>query len=256
MRALSVALLCLGSAIAGALIWPIARHALREVVYPVPRDRAPIACPPQTASTMVIVALGQSNAANGLGQRYVGRAGVVNFFKGACYAARDPLLGSSNEWGSLWVALANRLEPKDIVIVALGIDASTVKRWSSGDLNRLLRHTLRALPYRPTHFLWQQGEADASLGTKDYAAHLAKVIDTTREFAPQAGFWIARSTVCNSRADNTVRAAQLALVSPTRRIYAGPDTDQLTAIEDRYDGCHFSMVGQEKVAAMWAAVLR
>jgi hypothetical protein len=59
--------------------------------------RASVSCPPQTNRSVVLLVLGQSNAANYAGQRYRSKFGprIVNFLDGQCFVARSPLLGST-----------------------------------------------------------------------------------------------------------------------------------------------------------------
>ena len=55
--------------------------------------------------------------------------------------------------------------------------------------------------------------------------------------------------------DPRIREAQGSVIDPARRVYAGPDTDTLLALEERYDGCHFSKLGQERLAELWLRAL-
>src|SRR5690606_30898496 len=119
---------------------------------------------------------GQSNAANSLERRYSAPK-AVNFHDGKCYPAQDPLLGTTNQYGSVWTLLASKLDVP-VVIIAAGVGGSSVKRWASGDLHDDMQRTLRGTKYRVTHFLWHQGETDATDGTTadEYAAALRSVI--------------------------------------------------------------------------------
>src|SRR5690349_21013830 len=56
-----------------------------------------VACPPQSARTLVAVLIGQSNAANTGGHRFRGKPNVFNFFDGKCFEAVDPLLGTADK---------------------------------------------------------------------------------------------------------------------------------------------------------------
>ena len=53
--------------------------------------------------------------------------------------------------------------------------------------------------------------------------------------------------------DPRIREAQGSVIDPARRVCAGPDTDTLLALEERYDGCHFSKLGQERLAELGCA---
>jgi hypothetical protein len=221
-------------------------------------DRQKVPCPAQTERTFVVIAFGQSNAANSLEHRYkAASSSVVNFYAGACYSARDPLLGSTKQYGSVWTLLGNRVIAAGladrVIIVASGVSGASVERWASGDLRELLADTLedvRASGYSATHFLWHQGETDAVYRTtaEHYSSALKSIIQDTRRHSPRSKFFVSSATVCNSAPNDEVRRGQDALVDPDKAILKGPDTDP---ISERFDGCHFSTEGQEKVVALW-----
>lgn len=48
-----------------------------------------------------------------------------------------------------------------------------------------------------------------------------------------------------------VREAQINMVYATRNILAGPDTDKINAMGDRFADCHFSDAGLDKYAQAW-----
>ncbi len=228
-------------------------------------DRASTPCPAQTARTMVAVVFGQSNAANHLGHRYVGVDGrVLNFFAGRCYVARDPLLGATGNMGSAWTLLGNKLIESgrydSLLLVAIGTGNTSIAQWAREDLRDELAVRLRELAsagYAVTHFLWHQGEADSGkTSAANYRTDLATVIDLTRAAFPASAFWVALASACPGRpVDPRIREAQGSVIDPARRVYAGPDTDTLLALEERYDGCHFSKLGQERLAELWLRAL-
>jgi len=227
--------------------------------------RTSTACPEQTARTMVAVVFGQSNAANQLGHRYIGVDGrVLNFFHGRCYFARDPLLGATGNMGSAWTLLGNKLVESgrydSLVLVAMGTGNSSVARWAREDLRDQLATRMRELAsagYAVTHFLWHQGEADSGkTSIENYRTDLETLIASTRTAFPESAFWVSRASACPGRpVDPRIREAQASVIDPSRRIYAGPDTDTLLALEERYDGCHFSKLGQERLTELWLRAL-
>ncbi len=228
-------------------------------------DRTSTPCPAQTPRTMVAVVFGQSNAANHLGHRYAGVEGrVLNFFAGRCYWARDPLVGATGNMGSAWTVLGNKLIETGrydrVLLVAAGTGNTSVARWARGDLREKLTERLRelaSLGYTVTHFLWHQGEADSGkTSLENYRADLEVLIASTRTAFPNSAFWVSRASACPGRpADPRIREAQASVIDPSRRIFAGPDTDTLLALEERYDGCHFSKLGQERLAELWLRAL-
>lgn len=226
--------------------------------YNVTAGKTSTPCPKQTPRTVVIVILGQSNAANSAEERHQSRA--INWFDGRCYLASDPMLGASGDGGSVWPLVASSLLERhdQVILVPLAIAGSPIVRWSSGgDLAARMQRALDQLGnqgYRPTHVLWHQGESDAGrTGRIVYAAALADVILMVKARAPAAGFWIAKASRCaKTQADLGIQEAQRTFLSQDRRIYAGPDADAMFEKGDRQaDACHFAAAGQRRLAAEW-----
>lgn len=222
-------------------------------------------CPAQDSGTMVLVVFGQSNSANYLEQRHVASSdNVVSFFDGQCKKAADPLLGATGTQGSVWTLLGNRLTGrgvKRVILVPLGVGDTYIAQWSDGELSQRLRTSLagvRASGYTVTHFLWHQGENDAGVTSEaDYGTRLAAVIATTRESFPSSAFYVSVASYCKPGlgTDPAIQNAQLGTINPAARIYAGPNTDAFIDPLDRYDGCHFSAIAQEKIVALWETIL-
>ena len=219
--------------------------------------RAPISCPAQTPETFVIVVGGQSNAASLLSRRHLGASRVVNYFRGECYAAVDPLVGSSGRAGSIWIEMANLLE-RDVVLIPMAVPATKIAEWN-GRLAPVVDETLSDAQrrYAVTHIAWMQGEADAGVTPQAaYQAELEKLVSRAKAYFPQVRFFVAQTTHCGDLPEDAhIRGAQKAVADPSRNVFAGPDTDRFTALEDRSDGCHFAEAGQAKVAREWARVL-
>ena len=236
----------------------------RLVSYPGKTEKP---CPPQTARTAVILAIGQSNVANHAAARVATRhpAAVLNYFDGKCYVAASPLLGASGDSGEFLTLLADRLIKDDVyrnvIIVASGIGGMPIALWQrNGNLNDMLIRTLKGLPpgYTVTQVIWQQGESDFLDATPaaDYVASFRSLVDVLTENGVDAPLYIAVSTKCGPwTADNPIAAAQRSLVD-NRRVFLGVDTDSLLARDDRHDDCHFAESGQRKTAAAYADAIR
>ena len=222
-----------------------------------------VACPPQTPQTGVILAIGQSNAANSGAQRMVTQYPdrVVNYFDGKCFVASSPLLGSGGPEGEFITPLADDL-------IANGTYKSVViSRWKAGaDLNGMMLQTIAGLQgrYRITDIVWHQGEGDKFLGTSRevYVESFNSMLQSLRDAGVAAPIFIAVASFCGTSApwmpDNPVTQAQKSLVDPKRKIYLGANTDLLLDIKDRraQDNCHFSESGQRKTASAFAAAIR
>ena len=216
--------------------------------------------------TMVVLAFGQSNAANGGETPGVGHPATYEFYNGRLYVARDPLLGGDDNGGSVWLRLAAKaVESQDfdaVVLVAIALSATEIARWApGGSLHDALIARIRnaqAAGLRFTHLLWHQGESDARMGTDEatYRASFLAMLAAIRKAGADAPVYVAVATRCGKvRGYEPVRNAQIGLRDPAAGILGGPDTDAL-AFGDRYDGCHFSNEGMEKAAGLWWEAIR
>jgi hypothetical protein len=216
--------------------------------------------------TMVVLAFGQSNAANGGETPGGGHPATYEFYRGRLYMARDPLLGADGHGGSVWLRLAARaLEAAEfdaVVLVSIAIDTTEIARWApGGSLHDALIARIgsaQAAGLRFTHLLWHQGEADARLRTDEaaYRASFLAMLAAIRKAGAAAPVYVAVASRCGKvRGYEPVRNAQIGLRDPADRIFGGPDTDAL-GFGERYDGCHFSNEGMEKAADLWWEAIR
>jgi hypothetical protein len=239
-------------------------------------EKKAVACPQLTDRTAVLLLLGQSNAGNHAGQRFRSKHAemVVNFFDGRCYVAASPLLGSDGTSGEYWTQLGNLLLDRGsfdrIVLAPVAVTGSEVSRWApGGDLNGIMIDTASQLQrrgYRVTHVLWVQGEIDYVKGTneKDYRDRFLSLVSSLRSHGVAAPVYVAIATKCLGAsnggtrfhsADNPVARAQLALPDPGANLRSGVNSDALLGDLDRYDDCHFSSSGEQKIARAWADLL-
>jgi hypothetical protein len=235
---------------------PIPGAAGRELASSVTDDRR----------TSVIITLGQSNAANFAGGRYVAQGDVVNFnlYDARCYRAIDPLLGASGDGGNFATRLGDILIRRGfanrIVLAPIGMGNTRIEHWSFGGVfNKRILVLIRRLweaGVTPNLVLWQQGEGnagDVDIEGRNYRRHLLEVVQTFRNYGVMAPFMIALCTLCGDpkpNAENT-RAGQRSAVSRQLGTLLGPDTDCI-GHEDRFDRCHMSERGVQKQAEMWA----
>jgi len=215
---------------------------------------------------LVLLALGQSNAGN-LGERSAVDAPPVTLIaEGKCIMATDPLPGSTGTGGSIWRRLPQHLRAlglqRPVVLSVMGIDATSIADWTdvaSPLRRRLVNHiqSMHALGLPPQAILWQQGEADARLGTtaQAYGDSMGKLALALSIKGVEAPIFVAFSTVCRSAPNAAIRHAIVEKVSKIGRFRRGPDTDALAAPHDRWDGCHFSKNGLDSATQLWAAQL-
>lgn len=214
----------------------------------------------------VILALGQSNAANSGGRAQKAIAPITLFAEGACLMAVDPLPGGTGQGGSIWSRLPHHmsiLRPQQSVVLSLlGVDGTSIEEWTadSSPLRKRLEHHLnvmKATGLTPQLILWQQGEAEARTGTTEaaYGAGLDQLAAVLELNGIQAPIVVAQSTVCRSAPNAQIRAAISAKVANNARFKQGPDTDTLIGQDLRQDGCHFSEAGLDKAAQHWTQII-
>ena len=151
------------------------------------------------------------------------------------------------------------MDRRNVVFSVLAVDATSIADWTSPDSplrQRLVQRlaALKRIGLMPNLVLWQQGEADAMLGTDPmaYAAALQQLRTLLDAGGSQAPMLLARSTVCRSPSAVGLHAAVDRMVEAGSGFRMGPDTDTLLGLDNRVDGCHFSAAGQLRAAQLWA----
>lgn len=226
-------------------------------------------CPAQTKGVGVLLAIGQSNAANYGKRKFTTQypQKVLNYYEGKCYVAASPLLGSTNRFGEFITPLADLLIKnrtyQSVIIISSAVGGSEIARWQQGhDLNNELLTILKGArkDYQPTDILWHQGESDLTLSTAEmgYMRSFHSMLASLKESDVNAPVFIAIATRCSQPqwdADNPVATAQRKLID-NQTIFLGANTDALVPPQDRQpDGCHFTESGQLKVAKAYAAAI-
>jgi hypothetical protein len=259
--------LSLSSVIAAIVV---AALAWRLIPGPMPSLRA---VPPAgeacrltlTGKPLVLLALGQSNAANSGPRRFAARDdGVLVWSGGFCRRASDPLPGGSGKGGSVWIPLAEALarrSGRQVVLAVLAADGTAVRHWLDphnalpGALSATLEGLRRdGLP--PELVFWLQGEADLRDATPAplYAQELRQILARVHSAAPAAKIWIAKASRCRNEGSAALRAAQGEVAAALDYARPGPDLDRF-GDGFRRDGCHFNETGQRAVADAWLASL-
>lgn len=215
---------------------------------------------------LAILVLGQSNAGNHGSPDPRARQGVQVIDAtgaGSCHFQTDPLPGATGRGGSIWghlpAALAAQGVSRPLVFAVLAVDATSISDWtgSGSPLPGLLDETLRkmaALGMPADLVLWQQGESDARLQTAAsvYMSGLNKLAAQIGANGRDVPLVLAKSTVCRSAPSAEIRDAVDQTVAADSRFQRGPDTDSLASDIYRSDGCHFSALGLQQAALLWA----
>jgi lysophospholipase L1-like esterase len=233
--------------------------------------RSPVACPAAGERTMVALVFGQSQAANQVREHFVGGPQVFNYFRGRCYAAVDPLLGTGGDRGNVWTLIGTELVQQKlfdaVVLVTIAIGGSSIAQWAPG--GKLHEHLLRAItmvaPAFPfTHVFIAQGETDflAQTPPADYLQKFVELIAALRKSGIGAPIFVAiESGYCDTagtppKPGNPIAAAQRRLIASEQGLYFGADMDAaLNSASDRYGGCHMSGAGARKLARLWTQAI-
>lgn len=225
-------------------------------------------CTPTADSTAIIIVHGQSNAGNYGAGRYSATEAVENFDpeSGKCFSAVDPLLGADGNGANFATRLGDILiqsgKFERVLIASIAVGGASLAELNSIHLNKIdnLIIALKRADLTPTHFLFQQGETDASSKTTEteYLASFNALVRKFRSAGYQAPFYIAQSTKCdavNPKNTLAIRRAQAAAVNTDLNIRRGPDID-IIGNEGRSRGnCHMNEMGTLANAALWAAFI-
>lgn len=220
-------------------------------------------------SPCVLIIAGQSNVANNVTSVYTPSNTTVynlNLYDGAIYKAVDPLLGPSAPTTLGSGNFAGRLADKiinsgancqNVVLVPIGVDATTVAQWVSTYSNRLTAAFARisARGMTTTAILWGQGEQDHGTSQSSYTNSLTSLIGVSRSAGYNGPWFIAEETWAAGTIDSSVQAAQLAIVNHSSGIWAGPNADSLDATNRQSDNTHWNNTGSDAYAGLWQSAL-
>ncbi len=239
--------------------------ATLEPVNALAAPRAGADCGADERPPLVVMVLGQSNAASRT-RADTPSAAVRIVQDGRCWLAADPLPGTSGGSASIWTALSaeltTRLPQRTPVFAPLAVGATSMRQWTEpGPMREAFLQHLRAIRaggLLPQVVAWQQGEADMREGTeaRHYQAGLAVLRRDLDAAGIRAPLLVARSTYCRMAGSGAIgRAIDRRFVrEPIDRVWPGPDTDRL-GDDYRYDRCHFDARGREAAARAWADVI-
>lgn len=254
-------------------------------------NRVTIGKTPRAAQTLntavknlVLFCVGTSNDANVDPSAYaaVNTSALDNFNveDGTIYPAVDPQLGTTLVVASsvgvgcpaLRIAdvLVNTGKFARVVIVPLGIGASTSAEWATGRFSTRLPIAIGRLAARGivegTNVTFTSlcglGELDHGVAQATFQANVGTLITASRTAGMASGLWlIAKKTYLSGSADATIQAAQAALVNHGAGIWAGPDADALIGNTCSGSACrqadntHWSTNGSLSYASAWLTAL-
>jgi hypothetical protein len=220
-------------------------------------------------TTKVIASWGQSN---GIGCNYVGTAldtpytvsntniHVLNIVNGGCYVAADTLLGGEGQLGSVGIRLADLLRTASwadrIILVPIDYGGLPVANWadpfSLGSDIAVAYRRMSAVGLTPDIIIGAIGESDATASTPQatFAADYQTVINRFRSFGMNAPFLCTYSTYGPSPTGAAAIRAAITSVVDNVTVFAGADTDTITAERNVGDGVHFTQAGADLAAEL------
>ncbi len=234
----------------------------RFYVYSDTSNKTEVSCPTQDGTTAVFFTFGQSNSANYAERSFDNvDARIINYFRGKCYIAKDPLLGAMGSRGSTWIPMSEKLLADgtytQIIIVASGIGGVKVEEINRDEeAHGIVKGALisASANYQITDFLYHQGESNKYSTESQYTIELRTMINWTTSFSPTARFFVSVASLCHSDPYLQVQNAQRAVVNNVS-IFQGPDTDSIAPMSFRYDGCHLGIISQQLVGEEWGRLI-
>lgn len=200
---------------------------------------------------------------------------------GKCYEYKEPLLGTAGANGNVITYTAIKIAKdtlKPVVVVSFGVGGASVLEWAYGNLSYqqdIALSSIRKSGLSPKVFLWHQGESDArirgsnpddllnkvpsfssptgivpslGLSRKSYADALQKVFNKTKKYFPDSYFGIALVSGCGKNIPwEPVREAQQEIADNNKSAFVSADSDKIYSKQTRYDSCHFSKGGAQKL---------
>lgn len=217
-----------------------------------------VACPFDRPGTVVLYAIGQSNAANSVQPRTVGQPihpEVFEYYDGRCYQAASPMLGAEGTDGSLWPMLGAELiarrSARQVVIAVFAVNGAPIRRFI--DPNDLLPRWLPGWKQltgtrAADALIWMQGEADFArkTTTNAYSQAFGEFLSALKlDGVSSPLILVPILTRCADNdhwvADNPTAIAQRTISSKLNGPGAGVDMDRILDFPHaRYDGCHLS----------------
>lgn len=223
--------------------------------------------------TVVLLVMGQSNAANAGGELFFSTcSNTLNFYQGDFFPLHDPLQGANGEGGSVWSRLGAKLVETNfaevVIVVPVAVGGSSIEQWiPGGNLNYLIQETIAHLHVanlKVSHVLWHQGESNNTMlnpsispsqNALNYRTNFFLLTQQLRSLGIESPIFPAVATRCGGLLpDIHLQQAQQDLAVDSLDIFNGPNTDIL-GLEYRYDACHFNANGLDVHALLWLNIL-
>lgn len=212
----------------------------------------PLPC--DLANSVVVLVLGQSNAANAaFAYTRAQDEGARAFQDGVCYDLSDPVVGGDGSRGSQWPRFADLFKERfgrSVTIISAAWGGSSVGNWSDNGYDRFGLSQVAAVKAaggKIDAVFWEQGEQDYATDPAVYKQKFGNVMQRLRAAGVTAPILVAQATLSNKQRNEPVRQAQSELARQPG-FFPGPDAD---SVSDRFDPYHFSAGGLPEIARLW-----
>jgi len=235
--------------------------------------------------TMVILAFGQANAANGAAGNYhpKNKKNIYNVLDNACYFAKDPLLGATattpKYQGSVWLRVADKLiengNCKNVIIKSIAVAGTPISSWAPNGKGtgwggvmhgsyyyRIIEayKELQSMGFNISHILVHQGESDAQNQTtkEKYKKSFLHIMESMKREGIETPVYLSLASRYGYQTSDNIISAQKELIRDNQNILEGPNTDTLNSFEDRLEngGANMTELGVEKHANLWFEILK
>lgn len=204
----------------------------------------------------VFLVMGQSQAANMAERKTSAHMPVSYMFnKSKCHPLRDPVLGATNNEGSIWPIFSDHMGGH-VVIANMAISGSSIRQWTTLSQIKNIQKTVQELEtagYKNFKVIWVQGEADdmIKMPAREYEGHL----NTLARILPNRQWILTKQSHCGWQGgghnDINVAKDRFVAVDPINRAI-GPNLDELGADYRMHLDCHFNARGQYTLALRMA----
>lgn len=207
--------------------------------------------------TGIFLTYGQSNAANAGETGYNPFFEVYQFLFGYTFKYQEPSLGANGRGSSVWGMVGDKLIDSgaynSVIFSNCAFGGKSIKQLNDGiHFNYLVMNYKMLLKkyQRVDAILFHQGEQD-SKNYKNYYNEFVLFLENLSKEGINIPIYLSRASYCNGVESPDLISIQDELIKDFSQVHMGPNTDLIYSKIDRYDNCHFSLSGLEKVADKW-----
>lgn len=210
------------------------------------------------AKEINMLVLGQTIAGNCNEQRYDMSDGVYQRgHLGEVLPAKDPLIWSDCQGGSIWIALGKRLVAQNladrVIFLPLGVQANIMDWLPDGKAWQRLDEALSIAHEQDITFdyvLWHQDSLDNGMNKFDYQNIVNKTIKYVNGRVTVKKWLVAQNLRCHDNPADSVSMTKGSFSEISFNRYLGPSTKNLNR-DFRVDTCRLNGKGQEELAERW-----